>query len=139
MAELVIYEDQHPIWSKLPERQSFTERDENGLYIYKPSGEIEYWVDIMIDCVPAMGRWWMPWRRWFCEVHARQSAFPRSKTGKDPADLVWYHYWNHDFYAPSLRRAFLRSWKVAEGLSDLMQTDPNHRPEALGFEHHSHP
>lgn len=114
MSAIIVHEDVYPLFE--PGSEDDALRD--GVWHARP---IDMWVDVMIDCVPATSRW--PWRHWFCEVHARRSAFPDQQ-----GDPIWTHYYQHDFYVSSLRRAFWKADKAAVKLWDLLQ-DPSERPD----------
>lgn len=120
MKPLVVYQDVHPIWDGDPELL-FGEPDERGFVPVTNKAEVKFWVEIMIDCVPAWPR--RPLRRWWCEVHARKLP---DLGLTDPGH--WYHYYQRDFYALSLRRAYLTAWKVADELEEDMQSDPEEQP-----------
>lgn len=142
MTFLTVYEDVHPIWAEKPNTdirddlgEPYEDPTHGTLFPWTPSGTIDYWVDVRIECVPSNSHW--PWRRWFCEVLARRSIWPPHKN-EDKSESEWYHYYRYDFYALSLRRAFWKAYDVALDLQEHMQADPSERPDYLPFDRHTH-
>lgn len=87
------------------------------------SPAVDYWVEFRVSLYAASRMFLTPWRRWFCEVSARRTDWPY------PSESFWTHYCTYDFYATSLRSAFLRAARQAEKLWDDMLADPDLRPE----------
>lgn len=129
MSWLVVHDDIYPIWadgSVEPSQDRFVEF-EDGQLAYK-ARPVKYWVDIKVEAHPASRPFWRLWRRWLCEVSARRSAWPPHEN-PGASEQIWTHYYTQDFYASSLRSAYLKAERVADRLHDQMVQSPDLRPD----------
>lgn len=126
-SEIVIFQDVCPIrvgdissWD-ISNSAIFEAGGEGSVEVRSPA--VDYWVEFRVSLYAASRMFLTPWRRWFCEVSARRTDWPY------PSESFWTHYCTYDFYATSLRSAFLKAARQAEKLWDDMLADPDLRPE----------
>lgn len=82
----------------------------------------DQWYDIEVEIIPCRSPW-NHGHRWFAEVSARMSDWPKSNDGG-----IWYHYYTFDYTTWTLRGSWFKAWKVAAKLHDHLIAAPDERP-----------